>query len=196
MKKSSPPVLHVFWMLLLLGAVLALPAGKTAAQTNLQCFEQPGITNCVGGRFLQYWQQNGGLPVFGYPISAEITEQTPNGPFTVQYFQRERFELHPENPVPYDVLLGRLFEKIWQVRNDGDCAWNGYQIVFAGGNQMSGPNATNIPSASPGQTVNIDIDLVAPSAAGPAGGTWQLRASNGALFGTLSVSIVVNQPPS
>jgi hypothetical protein len=26
----------------------------------------------------------------------------------VQYFERNRFEHHPGNPPPYDVLLGRL----------------------------------------------------------------------------------------
>jgi uncharacterized lipoprotein YbaY len=66
------------------------------------CFEQTG--HCVSGRFLEFWQSNGGLPVFGYPLSDQLSE---NGS-TVQYFERQRFELHPENDAPYDVLLGRL----------------------------------------------------------------------------------------
>src|SRR3712207_7114943 len=39
---------------------------------------------------------------------SEFEQQTPEGRFTVQYFERQRFELHPEKPRPYDVLLGRL----------------------------------------------------------------------------------------
>ena len=58
----------------------------------------------VTGRFLQVWQQSGGLPVFGYPLSGVIDE---NG-VAVQYFERQRFEYHPANPAPYDVLLGLL----------------------------------------------------------------------------------------
>ncbi len=34
------------------------------------CFNVPGITNCIEGRFRAYWEQNGGLAVFGYPITA------------------------------------------------------------------------------------------------------------------------------
>jgi hypothetical protein len=57
---------------------------------------------------LEYWRDNGGLPVFGYPITAEFREETPEGVFTVQYFERNVLEYHPEKARPYDVLLGRL----------------------------------------------------------------------------------------
>ncbi|MDQ6693760.1 MAG: hypothetical protein M3014_04970, partial [Chloroflexota bacterium] len=64
----------------------------------------------VGGKFLQYWQQHGGLTQQGYPISEEFTEVSDlNGkPYTVQYFERAVFESHPENQPPYDVLLSQL----------------------------------------------------------------------------------------
>ncbi len=63
----------------------------------------------VGGRFRQFWQQNGGLAIFGYPISEEFTETLEDGrPYLVQYFERVRLEYHPENPAPYDVLLGQF----------------------------------------------------------------------------------------
>lgn len=64
----------------------------------------------VRGAFLAYWDAHGGLPIFGYPISNEMTEQsaTDGKPYTVQYFERAVFELHPENQPPYDVLLTRL----------------------------------------------------------------------------------------
>ena len=115
MTKASSPVPRATWIVaLLLGAVLNLPAGQAAAQGSPLCFTQPGITNCISGRFLQFWQQNGGLPVFGYPITPQAPEQTPEGTFTVQYFERERFELQPNNPAPYDVLLGRLGDQLLQ----------------------------------------------------------------------------------
>ena len=71
-----------------------------------QYFPQTGYT--LKDRFLTYWQRNGGLPVFGYPISAQKVEQTAQGAFTVQYTERQRFELHPENNPPYHILLGLL----------------------------------------------------------------------------------------
>jgi Lamin Tail Domain len=64
----------------------------------------------VGGLFLDYWKTHGGLAQQGYPISNEFTEISDlNGqPYTVQYFERAVFELHPENPSPHNVLLSQL----------------------------------------------------------------------------------------
>jgi cell wall-associated NlpC family hydrolase len=59
----------------------------------------------VAGRFQSFYDQSGGLPVFGYALSGPVYENN----LFVQYFQRQRFEWHPENAgTPYDVLLGRL----------------------------------------------------------------------------------------
>ncbi len=81
----------------------------------LRQYPQPGATHFretghnLGGRFRQFWQQNGGLAIFGYPISEEFTETLEDGnPYLVQYFERVRLEYHPENPAPYDVLLGQF----------------------------------------------------------------------------------------
>jgi N-acetylmuramoyl-L-alanine amidase len=63
--------------------------------------------------FLRYFDTRGGLDVFGYPISEELQE---NG-FTVQYFQRARFEYHPEHAgTPYEVELGLLGDQLLQQR--------------------------------------------------------------------------------
>jgi hypothetical protein len=66
----------------------------------------------VEGRLLEYWNDNGGLPVFGLPIGPQQAETTPEGRFTIQVFERERLELHPEQQRPYDVQLGRLGEEV------------------------------------------------------------------------------------
>src|SRR5262249_26515029 len=65
----------------------------------------PATGYSLSGRFLSYWTSNGGLPIFGYPIDSE---QQTNGR-VVQWFERERFELHAEHHgTPYEVELGRL----------------------------------------------------------------------------------------
>jgi hypothetical protein len=73
-----------------------------------RCFSVPAIKHCIDGRFREYWEQNGGLAVFGYPITAAQNERSAEGTFLTQYFERNKFELHPEKARPYDVLLGRL----------------------------------------------------------------------------------------
>ena len=62
----------------------------------------------VCGRILDYWEQNGGLPVFGFPITDQSPQLVEGREFQTQWFERNRLELHPENARPYDVLLGRL----------------------------------------------------------------------------------------
>ncbi|MGN6672025.1 MAG: DUF4232 domain-containing protein [Thermomicrobiales bacterium] len=67
----------------------------------------------VSGAFLDYWQANGGLAQFGYPLSETFQQQLEDGhTYTVQYFERARFELHPENQPPYNVELGQFGRRI------------------------------------------------------------------------------------
>src|SRR3712207_7494517 len=100
----------VLILILVLGSPAVL-APRAAAQTEPRCFRDvPGITRCIAGRFRQYWEQHGGLAVFGYPITAATNEvnRDTGQTYLTQWFERTRFELHPENQPPYDVLLGRL----------------------------------------------------------------------------------------
>ena len=67
----------------------------------------PETGHAVGGGFLAYWNQFGGLPVFGYPLT-DAYNATDVGLVT-QYFERARFEWHPGAwPERYDVELGLL----------------------------------------------------------------------------------------
>ncbi len=67
----------------------------------------------LGGSFQRHWEANGGLAQFGYPLTEEFTATLEDGkPYTVQYFERARFEYHPENRAPYDVLLGQFGRQI------------------------------------------------------------------------------------
>ena len=75
----------------------------------------PETRHTLSGKFLEYWNKYGGLSQFGFPLSEPFQEasQAEGKPFevkyfTVQYFERNRFELHPEKPAPYDVELGLL----------------------------------------------------------------------------------------
>jgi hypothetical protein len=84
------------------------PAPTTPPANNGPCRTFPETGQQACGRILEYWEQNGGLPVFGYPITPQREEQVEGRAVQVQWFERNRLELHPENARPYDVLLGRL----------------------------------------------------------------------------------------
>jgi len=71
----------------------------------------PATGHTLKGAFLDYWNRYGGLAQFGYPLTEEFFEPvgSDNKQYQVQYFERNRFELHPENAgTPYEVLLGTL----------------------------------------------------------------------------------------
>ncbi|MDQ3706209.1 MAG: peptide ABC transporter substrate-binding protein [Chloroflexota bacterium] len=64
----------------------------------------------ISGKILEYWKNYGGIAQFGFPLSEQFDEVsvTDGKTYTVQYFQRNRFELHPEKTAPYEVELGLL----------------------------------------------------------------------------------------
>ncbi len=86
-------------------AVVLLPQ-RAKAQGWERCFRETGY--CISGRIREFWEQNGGLRVFGYPITPLQTETIEGRTLQVQWFERARLELHPANRRPYDVQLGRL----------------------------------------------------------------------------------------
>jgi hypothetical protein len=75
-----------------------------------ECRYFPETRHSLCPPFRTFWEAQGGLPVFGYPISEQMVERSADDgkEYTVQYFERNRFEHHPELAPPYDVLLGRL----------------------------------------------------------------------------------------
>ncbi|HNP85779.1 MAG TPA: hypothetical protein PKK78_06545 [Kouleothrix sp.] len=96
---------HRIWIttLLVLVALLALPA-QAGAQPRQRCFPETG--HCVAGELLAYWERNGGLAVFGYPISDELPNELVEGTWVgrTQWFERDRLELHTLE----GVLAGRM----------------------------------------------------------------------------------------
>src|SRR3954466_1497753 len=78
-------------------------------------FPETGQTLSDEHGFLSYWRTYGGLAQFGYPRTPEIREVNPaDGKiYSTQWFERNRFEWHPENAgTKYEVLLGLLGNQI------------------------------------------------------------------------------------
>jgi hypothetical protein len=96
-------------LVLLCGGAAAanLPA---QAQGRERCFEETGY--CVQDPILAYWEQNGGLPVFGYPITKRRTEQVEAQTLPVQWFERDRLEDHGGD----GVLAGRLGARLLELQ--------------------------------------------------------------------------------
>jgi branched-chain amino acid transport system substrate-binding protein len=82
---------------------------QKASTDNAMTFKETG--KALGGKFRKYWETHGGLAQQGFPITNEFTELSilDGKPYTVQYFERAVFELHPENAgTEFEVLLTQL----------------------------------------------------------------------------------------
>ncbi len=73
---------------------------KPASTETIWFFEETAHT--LQGSFLGYWRNNGGVGLFGFPISEMFIESGKQ----VQYFERARFELAPG--ATDQVMLGLL----------------------------------------------------------------------------------------
>jgi heat shock protein HslJ len=102
----------------LLLILVLVPTAGTQAQSNARCFSETG--QCISGVIRTYWEQNGGLPVFGLPLGPQQEVVAEDGvKRQSQLFERHRLEVHPENNPPYNVLLGRIgFDRLVQQGRD------------------------------------------------------------------------------
>ncbi len=113
---NAPGKKMVRWIAAIVMLLLAIPAlggGKSYAQGS-RTFTETGKT--VQGQFLTYWNEHGGLTQQGYPISNELQERsdTDGKTYTVQYFERAVFEMHPELTTANKVLLSLLGNFLYQ----------------------------------------------------------------------------------
>ncbi len=87
-----------------LASMLLVPALPVAAGQDY--YADTG--HYLYGQFRDYWNGNGGLLRFGYPITKVANAKSENGQtYPTQYLQRAVFEQHPENKGTQFEVLGR-----------------------------------------------------------------------------------------
>ncbi|HEY0738758.1 MAG TPA: M23 family metallopeptidase [Herpetosiphonaceae bacterium] len=95
------------------------PSAGVQLEGPCRSFAETGRAVC--GAFLDYWQRHGldlgdpgvsqreSLALFGLPLTEPNYETNSSGDHIItQWFERARFEYHPNNPAAFQVLLGRL----------------------------------------------------------------------------------------
>ena len=87
------------------------PPGRFAVTTDdQQYFDQ--TKHLLKGAFFDFWNNNGGLLRFGYPITEEFTEKNSEGKDTIyQYFERAKFAF---DPVTHQVTISLLGLEVLQ----------------------------------------------------------------------------------
>lgn len=100
-----------------------LAAPPVGAQSDRRCFPETG--HCIEDPIRTYWERNGGLPVFGYPVSPLLFTDVEGQTLKAQWFERDRLEDHG----PDGVMAGRLGAQLLEWRGT---PWEGLP-------QASGP---------------------------------------------------------
>ena len=77
------------------------------------------------------------------------------------------------------MTRGEKFTKTWRFMNTGKCNWSGYSIAFFAGDRMESPDSAPVPQTEAGKTVDVSVELTAPSVDGAYTGFYELKNSNG-----------------
>ena len=126
------------FVMLLLSIVALSTWGHASAQSSADTQYYPETGHNVKGDFLRFFKEvKDPVLLFGYPITEQITSKDGK---TVQYFQRARFELHPELPENQRVQLTALGQAMYhtgsqQLNIDNPAACQsfptGFRVCFA-----------------------------------------------------------------
>ena len=162
------------------------PLSAGGSDGNCVFFNETGHRLCSG--FREFWQDHGldlgdqgvtireSLALFGYPISEEFTDPTTG--FTVQYFERARFEYHPEFAGTSNAVeLGLL----------GNAQYERFKVKTSHGHNSSStpvptptpaPTATPTPTPTPTAASTVTATPTStpqPTILGASTGTWHLQ---------------------
>lgn len=78
-----------------------------------------------------------------------------------------------------NVPRGSKFTKTWKLQNTGTCLWTNYTVAFVSGDRMSSPDTAPVSQTLVGKTVDVSVDLVAPSIDGAYTGFFELHNASG-----------------
>ncbi len=83
---------------------------------------------------------------------------------------------YPDNA---HVIAGEKFTKTWKIENAGGCPWTGYTVAFVSGDRMEAPDSVPVSETKTKDSVEVSIDLVAPTTDGSYTANFELRNAQG-----------------
>jgi hypothetical protein len=128
------------------------------------------------------------------PPTAVPPTQTPTGTGPNGCILSAQFVADVTIPDGTVLAPGSAFVKTWRVKNTGTCEWVNYKLIFAAGEQMGGPASVGVNTTPAGGTVDVSVNLVAPTTPGEHKSGWRFQATNSSVFGNLYVIINVPAP--
>ena len=121
------------------------------------------------------------MPPTGTPLTPVTGSATPTLAVTAPADCKVQAVLLEDVTIPDDTLVpaGDIFTKTWRFKNSGTCHWTGYTINFLAGDRMNAPDSAPIPDTVAGSTVDISLELTAPTKNGSYSGYFTLKDAEG-----------------
>lgn len=145
------------------------------------------------------------LPITIPPSPSNTATGTTATPSDTECVDRATFVADVTFPDDTVVQPGEPILKIWSLQNSGTCSWTqDYALTFFGGERMGAISVSALRSnVLPGETVDLAVDMTAPTQPGTYQGFWRLRNADGNFFGigpsgnqSFWVKIIVPAPPT
>lgn len=129
-----------------------LPGVDSAASS---CYYFAVTRHSLCEPFLSYWQNNGGLERFGYPVTEAYVGTIEDWTGSIQYFERRRMEHHTEySGTAYEVLLGLLGNEIRELEAGSSTAT---PTTTTTPGQTSTPTTTSSTTTTPQATATATL---------------------------------------
>jgi hypothetical protein len=199
MKRIKPSLLLVCLLLLAILSACNFPAGDATATQGLNSTQ---AHETVVARVTEVAMQTatvaaGGPTQTPAPVTPSDTpaagtpSSTPAPTFTPSSTQNTCDVVGPGNPIDVtipddtEIVVGATFTKVWRLVNQGTCTWtNQYAVVWDSGDQLGVENVVFLDgSVPPGASVDISVEMKAPTTPGSYQSNWKLRNASGVLFG-------------
>ena len=130
-----------------------------------------------------------------YVLEVRLTPSATTATPTIPPTACDKAEFIADVNVPPGTVVapGAHFTKTWRLKNVGSCIWTpSYRIAFFNGEQMGAPSSAQLPlNVAPGQTVDISLNMIAPSVTGAYRSYWIFQNATGSLFG---IGLLANEP--
>lgn len=109
----------------------------------------------------------------------------------------DNFEYVADITIPDNTNLeaGASFTKTWRIKNSGTTTWlkDYYDFVHVSTDSITSPAEVNLPKdVAPGESIDISVDMKAPTTNGTHTSYWRMRNDRGVMFGdSVYVKIIV-----
>jgi hypothetical protein len=179
--KNKIRAVNILLVSIILLASCNLPSSQAGEALSLTAAAQTiqALTSATPGLPVPTSTPIGGFTLTPFPTLSVVTNTPVASPTT----NCNVAQFVADVTIPDGTIMtpGQAFIKKWRLKNIGSCTWTGFTMTFDSGDSMGGPASKPVSTVNPGQEVDLEVNLTAPSTAGNYRGYWRIITNGGVL---------------